>query len=60
LGEGGIPLGDEETNDFGGYIIENHNARLMLNAEVIYTYEGRDEVNLLLVGRELTGLNAFV
>ncbi|MCY3832244.1 MAG: hypothetical protein OXG85_04455 [Chloroflexi bacterium] len=32
----------------------------MLDAEIIYTYEGANEVNLLLVGRELTGLNAFV
>ena len=42
-----------------GIIIENHIARLMLDAEIIYTYEGTNEVNLLLVGRELTGLNAF-
>ncbi len=43
-----------------GILLENHIARLMLDAEVIYTYEGTNEVNLLLVGRELTGLNAFV
>ncbi len=43
-----------------GILIENHIARLMLDAEIIYTYEGTNEVNLLLVGRELTGLNAFV
>jgi len=43
-----------------GILIENHIARLMLDAEVIYTYEGTNEVNMLLVGRELTGLNAFV
>lgn len=43
-----------------GIVIENHIARLMLDAEIIYTYEGTNEVNLLLVGRELTGLNAFV
>lgn len=42
-----------------GIVIDNHIARLMLDAEVIYTYEGTNEVNLLLVGRELTGLNAF-
>lgn len=38
-----------------GIIIENHIARLMLNAEIIYTYEGTNEVNLLLAGRELAG-----
>lgn len=43
-----------------GILIDNHIARLMLDAEIIYTYEGTNEVNLLLVGRELTGLNAFV
>ncbi len=43
-----------------GIVIDNHIARLMLDAEVIYTYEGTNEINLLLVGRELTGLNAFV
>ena len=43
-----------------GIVIDNHIARLMLDAEIIYTYEGTNEVNLLLVGRELTGINAFV
>ncbi len=32
----------------------------MIVAEIIYTNERMNEVNLLLVGRELTGLNAFV
>ena len=43
-----------------GILLENHVARLLLDAEVIYTYEGTNEINLLIVGRELTGLNAFV
>ena len=43
-----------------GIIIDNHIARLMTDAEIIYTYEGTNEVNLLLVGRALTGINAFV
>ncbi|MCI0714078.1 MAG: acyl-CoA dehydrogenase family protein, partial [Chloroflexi bacterium] len=42
-----------------GILIDNHIARLMLDAEAIYTYEGTNEINLLLVGRELTGLNAI-
>jgi glutaryl-CoA dehydrogenase len=42
-----------------GILIENHIARLMLDAEAIYTYEGTNEINLLIVGRELTGLSAF-
>lgn len=42
-----------------GILIENHVARLWTDAEVIYTYEGTNEVNLLLVGREITGVNAI-
>ncbi|MEO1646641.1 MAG: hypothetical protein AAFR67_15735, partial [Chloroflexota bacterium] len=34
--------------------------RLWTDAEVIYTYEGTNEINLLLVGRDLTGINAIV
>lgn len=43
-----------------GILIDNHIARLWTDAEVIYTYEGTNEVNLLLVGREITGINAIV
>ena len=43
-----------------GILIENHIARLMLDAEAIYTYEGTNEINLLIVGREMTGISAFV
>lgn len=49
-----------ETLGGNGILIENHIARLMLDAEVIYTYEGTNEVNMLLVGREITGINAIV
>jgi glutaryl-CoA dehydrogenase len=48
-----------ETLGGNGILIENHIARLMMDAEVIYTYEGTNEVNMLLVGRELTGINAI-
>ena len=48
-----------ETLGGNGILIENHIARLMTDAEVIYTYEGTNEINLLLVGRELTGINAI-
>jgi glutaryl-CoA dehydrogenase len=43
-----------------GLLIENHVARLLTDAEVIYTYEGSNEINLLIVGRDLTGISAFV
>jgi glutaryl-CoA dehydrogenase len=43
-----------------GILIDNHIARLWTDAEVIYTYEGTNEINMLIVGRELTGINAIV
>jgi glutaryl-CoA dehydrogenase len=43
-----------------GILIDNHVARLWTDAEIIYTYEGTNEVNMLIVGRELTGINAIV
>lgn len=49
-----------ETLGGNGIVIDNHIARLWTDAEVIYTYEGTNEINLLIVGRELTGINAFV
>ncbi len=42
-----------------GLLADNHVARLMTDAEVIYTYEGTNEINMLLVGRSLTGINAI-
>lgn len=49
-----------ETLGGNGILIENHIARLMMDAEIIYTYEGSNEINMLIVGRELTGINAIV
>ncbi len=48
-----------ETMGGVGLLVENHVARLMTDAEVIYTYEGTNEINMLLVGRSLTGINAI-
>jgi glutaryl-CoA dehydrogenase len=31
----------------------------MLNLESVYTYEGTHEIHTLIVGRELTGEDAF-
>ncbi|MBV8085655.1 MAG: acyl-CoA dehydrogenase family protein [Chloroflexi bacterium] len=33
--------------------------RHMLNLETVYTYEGTNEIHLLTLGREITGLSAF-
>ena len=54
-----VALLARETLGGNGILIENHIARLMLDAEVIYTYEGTNEINMLLVGRDLTGINAI-
>lgn len=55
-----VALLARETMGGNGLLIENHVARLLTDIEVIYTYEGSNEVQTLIVGRELTGINAFV
>ncbi|CDW82667.1 acyl-coenzyme a oxidase peroxisomal-like [Stylonychia lemnae] len=43
-----------------GILLENRVIKSMLDAEVIYTYEGTYEVNMLVSGREITGgISAF-
>ena len=43
-----------------GILIENHVARAFADTEAIYSYEGTNEINSLIVGRHVTGLGAFV
>lgn len=43
-----------------GILIDNHVARHFADAEAVYSYEGTNEVNTLVVGREITGVQAFV
>lgn len=43
-----------------GILLENDVIRHLCDLEALYTYEGTYEVNTLLVGREITGLSAFV
>lgn len=43
-----------------GILLEYHVARHMADIEATYTYEGTDTVQALIVGREITGLGAFV
>ena len=49
-----------ETCGGNGITLETDVARFFADAESIYTYEGSHEVNALIVGREITGLGAFV
>ena len=43
-----------------GILLEFGAARLFADAEAIYSYEGSNEINSLIVGRALTGVSAFV
>ncbi|MDX2056122.1 MAG: acyl-CoA dehydrogenase family protein [Polyangiaceae bacterium] len=42
-----------------GILLEYPAIRHMLNLESVYTYEGTHEIHTLVLGKELTGLNAF-
>ena len=43
-----------------GILLEHGVARFFCDAEALYSYEGTDEINALIVGRALTGIAAFV
>lgn len=42
-----------------GISLEYHVIRHMLNLESVFTYEGTDNVHNLILGRHITGINAF-
>ena len=42
-----------------GISLDYHVIRHMLNLESVFTYEGTDNVHTLVIGRHLTGINAF-
>ncbi len=43
-----------------GILLEHHVARYFSDTEAIYSYEGTNEINSLVVGRAITGYSAFV
>jgi glutaryl-CoA dehydrogenase len=43
-----------------GVLLENHVIRHMGDIEVIHTFEGTETMQALIVGRDITGLGAFV
>jgi glutaryl-CoA dehydrogenase len=43
-----------------GILLENHVIRHMGDIEVIHTYEGTETMQTLIVGRDITGVGAFV
>jgi len=53
-----VALGREVLGG-NGILLENHIARHFVDVEAVYTYEGTNEVNTLVVGREITGIQAF-
>lgn len=42
-----------------GISLEYHVIRHMLNLESVFTYEGTDNIHTLVLGRHITGINAF-
>lgn len=42
-----------------GVALDYHVIRHMLNLEAVYTYEGTHDVHTLIVGRDITGIDAF-
>jgi glutaryl-CoA dehydrogenase len=42
-----------------GILLENHVMRHMCDIEAIFTYEGTETIQTLLVGRDITGVSAF-
>ena len=42
-----------------GILLDHHVARHHADIEAVYTYEGTDTVQSLIVGREITGIGAF-
>jgi glutaryl-CoA dehydrogenase len=43
-----------------GILQQHHVMRHLVDIEAIYTFEGTWDINTLIVGRELTGLSAFM
>jgi glutaryl-CoA dehydrogenase len=42
-----------------GIALDHHSIRHMLNLETVDTYEGTHDIHTLIVGRDLTGMNAL-
>ena len=43
-----------------GILLEYHVIRHMADIEAIHTYEGTETIQTLIVGRDITGVGAFV
>jgi glutaryl-CoA dehydrogenase len=43
-----------------GVLLAYHVARHLADMEIVYTYEGTDTIQALIIGRDVTGISAFV
>lgn len=58
LGREGVRLGRELLGG-NGIIIDNYVMKALVDMEVVYTYEGTYDINVLVAGRAITGVPAF-
>jgi glutaryl-CoA dehydrogenase len=49
-----------ETLGGNGILLDQHIMRHVADMEAVYSYEGTHEINTLVVGRDITGIQAFV
>ena len=42
-----------------GILLEHHVIRHMADIEAVYTFEGTEAIQTLIVGRDITGVSAF-
>lgn len=54
-----VVAGAREILDGNGILLEHTVARRFADMEAVYTYEGADTTQSLIVGREITGMQAF-
>ncbi|ABG03351.1 acyl-CoA dehydrogenase-like protein [Rubrobacter xylanophilus DSM 9941] len=55
----GVCLEARDILGGNGLLLEHHVARHAADIEAVYTYEGTDDINALIVGRDITGVSAF-
>jgi glutaryl-CoA dehydrogenase len=54
-----ICLASRDLMGGNGILYEHHVARHLADMEAVYTYEGTDSINSLIVGRKITGHRSF-
>ena len=54
-----VPAMARDIMGGNGILLDHHVARHHADIEAVYTYEGTDSIQSLIVGRAITGLNAF-